>query len=285
MDLTPTPLIQVYCNRNPTNEERGIVTCINYNLRKSSVVFENGARRIDTSAMMRQAFCLHRERGHVSHQIELLTNLFVGPLQRTVAFAIPSNEVIQQIIGIAPKIVEVGAGTGYWSYLLSKFGADIIAYDARPPGHENDATASNLDINVYFGSSSSYYPVKYGTASTIFDGSNVDEVQDRALLIVWPNNPDAIDNPHVAVAAESLPDVWDIECVQKYYQMGGRTVIFVGERKDNIELLENASAPDWGFCASRQFQQFLRQNFKLMTTLQCPKWWMKEDDVTIWERL
>jgi hypothetical protein len=284
LDLIPTALIQVYCNRNPTDEERGIVTCINYNLRKSSEVFQNGARRIDASAMMGKAFCLHRERGHVSSQIDLLTNLFVSPLQRIISFAIPSNDVIEHIVGIAPRILEVGAGTGYWSYLLSKFGADIIAYDARPPGQDNDTTTSNLGNNVYFGSSSSYYPVKYGIASTIFGVSRVD-VKDRALLIVWPNNPDAVDNPHVAVATESLPDVWDLECVEKFYQMGGEIVVFVGERKDNIELLENASALDWGFCASRKFQQFLQDNFELTATLQCPQWWMKEDDVTVWKRL
>ena len=278
-DLIPSALIKVYCNTNPTHEERGIVTCTNYNLRKSSERSENGARLIDTSALMSQAFCLHRQRGHVARQIEVLTSLFVGPLQRTFSFAIPSNEVIRQIIEIAPRIVEVGAGTGYWSHLLSNSGADIVAYDASPPGHQHETSYSG--DNVYFGGLS-YYPVQYGVASTIFDGSS--DVAERALLMVWPNNPDAVDNPHVAVAAESLPEVWDFECVQKYYEMGGKIVIFVGERKDSIQLMKNATHPDWGFCASRKFQEFLDSNYVLKATLKCPQWWLKADDVTIWER-
>ena len=112
LDLMPQPLIQVYCNQNPTNEEREVVTCMNSDLRESCIEIENGVRHINTSSLMSQAFCLHRERGHVARQVELLTNLFVGPLQRTISFAIPSNAVLEQIVQMAPRILEVGAGTG-----------------------------------------------------------------------------------------------------------------------------------------------------------------------------
>jgi ankyrin repeat protein len=281
LDLIPSALVQVYCNRNPTNDERGIVTSTNHSLRNSSEIFQDGVRRIDPSLLMSQAFYLHRQRGHISRQVELLNNLFVGPLQRTFSFAVPSNSVLQQIIQLAPRIVEVGAGTGYWSYILSKLGADIIAFDSNPLMRSKDAKSCD-DDNVYFGSQS-YYLVQYGIASSIFDGASSD-IADRALLIVWPNNPDAIDNPHVAVDDANLPKVWDFECLQRYYDMGGKTVIYVGERNANIELISTATAPDWGFCASKMFQQFLETNFQLTASLENPKWWMKEDDVTVWSR-
>jgi hypothetical protein len=160
-------------------------------------------------------------------------------------------------------------------------GADIIAFDSNPLMRSKDAKSCD-DDNVYFGSQS-YYLVQYGIASSIFDGASSD-IADRALLIVWPNNPDAIDNPHVAVDDANLPKVWDFECLQRYYDMGGKTVIYVGERNANIELISTATAPDWGFCASKMFQQFLETNFQLTASLENPKWWMKEDDVTVWSR-
>ena len=280
LELIPPALIRVYRDRNPTDDERRVITCMNYGLRDSCIQVKDGARYVDYSLLMAQAFCLHRERGHVARQGELLTNLFVGPLQRTFSFAIASNAIIEQIVRIAPCILEVGAGTGYWSYLLSEFGADVVAYDSNPPGR--DDTNSDGE-NIFFGSQC-YFPVKYGITSTIFNGSCVDAA-DRALLIVWPNNPDAIDNPHLAVGVESLPELWDYECIKRYHEIGGTIVIYVGERGENIDLISDATAQDWGFCASRKFQDFLTTNFKLKTKLECPRWWMKEDDVTVWERL
>lgn len=280
LDLIPPALIRVYRNRNPTDDERRIITCMNYALRDTCIQMKDGARYVDHSLVMAQAFCLHRERGFVARQVELLTNLFVGPLQRTFSFAVASNAVIEKICRVAPRILEVGAGTGYWSFLLSQFGTDVVAYDSNPPGMN---TSNSDGENIYFGSQC-YYPVKYGIASTIFDGSCSDAA-DRALLIVWPNNPDAVDNPHLAVGANSFPELWDYECIKMYHEIGGATVIYVGERGENIDLNSDATTKDWGFCASKKFQEFLVTNFKLKTNLECPKWWMKEDDITVWERL
>ena len=44
------------------------------------------------------------------------------------SWAIPSNEVILKIAQHSP-LLEVGAGTGYWSWLLRQARADIIATD------------------------------------------------------------------------------------------------------------------------------------------------------------
>jgi hypothetical protein len=207
--------------------------------------------------------------------------LIVGPLQRTLAFGIPSNAFLRTIKTHAPRIIEVGAGTGYWSYLLSKLGADVVSYDAHPPGYIDDTT-SDGGQNVYFGSTS-YYPVETGVTSTIFGGTCSD-VADRALLIVWPNNPDATDNPHVAVGGSSLPPAWDFDCLQKYHEVGGKIVIYAGEREAKVQNMSDATSPDCGFCATRKFQIFLQTHFNLKAEFECPKWWMKEDDVTVWVR-
>ena len=66
--------------------------------------------------------------------------------------------------------------------------------------------------------------------------------------------------------------------------MGGETVIYVGERESKIELAPDATDGDCGFCSSRNFQKYLEEHYDLKAELACPRWWMKEDDVTIWKR-
>jgi hypothetical protein len=52
-------------------------------------------------------------------------------LVRTYSWAIPNRQAIETIAHYSP-LVEVGAGSGYWAYLLQLAGADIIATDAQP---------------------------------------------------------------------------------------------------------------------------------------------------------
>lgn len=51
------------------------------------------------------------------------------------AFSIPTPDIVREIAGHSP-LVEIGAGSGYWARCLKAAGADIIAYDTRPPGDE-----------------------------------------------------------------------------------------------------------------------------------------------------
>jgi len=271
MNLIPAAQRKVY-HSNPTKEEREIITCTS----KVGEILANGVRHVDASLLMNESFHLYRERGHVAQQLELLTDLIVGPLQRTFAFGIPGNDTLKEIIIRVPRIVEMGAGTGYWSCMLSTFGADVVAFDAHPLTNDQGDKSSN----VYFGSQS-YFSVQEGVASTVFC---LPGMVDRALLLVWPNNPDAEDNIHVAVKQSTLPEIWDYECLKQYHELGGQTVVFVGERETKIQLMRGASAPDCGFCASRNFQHFLKNHYELEVELECPQWWMKEDDVTIWKR-
>lgn len=44
------------------------------------------------------------------------------------AWAIPDEAVLEKISKYGP-IIEIGAGSGYWASQLSRFGADIIAFD------------------------------------------------------------------------------------------------------------------------------------------------------------
>ncbi|KAL7430242.1 hypothetical protein ACHAXH_001286, partial [Discostella pseudostelligera] len=282
MDLLPLAWLRVY-RSSPTTDERDIIACTNYELRAKATSSTDGVRHIDPAKIMSQSFRLFRERGHYAKQLELLHDLIAIPLQRTFGFGIPSNAVLSKIMEHAPRIVEMGAGTGYWSYWLSRMGADIVAYDPYPTGHLVSDNQKEEESNEFL-SSQSYFHVHVGDASTVFHGSNSDSL-NRALLIVWPNNPDSDDNKQFAKEGAVLPTIWDWFCLQKYHESGGDTVIYVGEREATIQLMPDATGADCGFCSSRKFQLYLQEHYKLEAELECPRWWMKEDDVTIWKRL
>lgn len=66
-------------------------------------------------------------------------------------------------------VVEVGAGTGYWTWQLEQVGVDIIAYDPHPPAPDNPYCTGGP-----------YTEVLPGDATVAADHP------DRALLLVWP---------------------------------------------------------------------------------------------------
>lgn len=50
---------------------------------------------------------------------------------RTFGFAIPTAYTLAEIAKLGP-IVEIGAGGGYWGFLLRRLGVDILCYDKYP---------------------------------------------------------------------------------------------------------------------------------------------------------
>src|SRR5262245_34518575 len=54
-----------------------------------------------------------------------------GECIKVFGFAVPNAEAIAAIAALSP-IVEIGAGTGYWAWMLRNAGVDVIAYDKQP---------------------------------------------------------------------------------------------------------------------------------------------------------
>lgn len=84
------------------------------------------------------------------------------------AWAIPTVEVIRQLAEIAPRMVEIGAGTGYWATMLACAKVDIIAYDKAARGDN------------FYGHRPTWFDVKSGGVVEAAHHS------DRALLLCWP---------------------------------------------------------------------------------------------------
>lgn len=98
------------------------------------------------------------------------------------AWAIPSPQAAKWIAERCPRIVEVGAGRGYWAKVLSDAGCDVVAYE---PTVEN----GDLNANHWFASSVAYglyFPVECG------DHQKAWLHPDRTLMLCWPPYDDGM---------------------------------------------------------------------------------------------
>ncbi len=214
-----------------------------------------------------------RQRGHL-YSASLMKGFresVVDAAQHCISFAIPNSEILEKIALCGP-IVEVGAGTGYWSAVLKSQGVDVMTYDKFPPKADHSGS-------MFF--DQSYTTVLQGDA-TLESFWTTAELSRRTLLMVWPDNADKWDNPHL-YHGEATPPIWDFECLMRYINCGGQTVIYVGEREDAIITLPN-SQPDCGVCSTRRFQQILKEHFDLTDRVMIPTWYIFSDDATIWKR-
>lgn len=84
-------------------------------------------------------------------------------------FSIPCQEAVAGLVGCGP-LVEVGAGSGYWSALLQQAGADIVATDPTPTGNVGYGFAAGVRFQVL--------PLDAMAAATRF--------ADRAVFCSWP---------------------------------------------------------------------------------------------------
>ncbi len=123
-----------------------------------------------------------------------------GPLGlvHVFAWAIPNDAALDVIAAEAP-ILEVCAGTGYWSRLLRDRGVDVVATDLlEPDGHFAGITWTDVE------------PLDAAEAAARY--TRVDARTTRTLLLVWPPMSDVADR-----------------ALAEFENRGGETVIYVGE--------------------------------------------------------
>jgi hypothetical protein len=90
---------------------------------------------------------------------------------RRYAFAVPTDAALATLARYAP-IVELGAGTGYWAFLLRRRGVDCVAYDLAPPDRMPNPNR--------------FRPLTW----THVEQGDVDALAvhgDRALFLCWPS--------------------------------------------------------------------------------------------------
>jgi hypothetical protein len=107
---------------------------------------------------------------------------------RRYAFGVPNRAALEAIARHAP-IVELGAGTGYWAYLLRNRGVDIVAYDLAPPDRVPNA-----------------YKFEPRTWTEVLPGGVEVLAQHagRALFLCWPGYRDTFAGEALAAYSGSV---------------------------------------------------------------------------------
>ena len=142
------------------------------------------------------------------------------------AFAVPNEEAIKEIIKYSP-LIEIGAGTGYWAYLINKYEGDIIAFD-------NNEWKNYFKKTFY---STKWFDVKFGVEN------QVKKYPERTLFLCWIDSSSKM----------------GLTCLKLYT---GTYFIHIGESKGlccatdsffkylnkKFQLVKDISIPQWHGC-------------------------------------
>ena len=93
-------------------------------------------------------------------------------------FAIPGIKAIKAIKNYSPHgVTEIGAGLGYWTYLLKQYGVDAVAVDLQNP----------LENSFFKNSQKSPHIWSNPVVANAADYLKTDDSK-RSLLMIWPLN-------------------------------------------------------------------------------------------------
>lgn len=147
------------------------------------------------------------------------------------------------------RVVEIGAGRGYWAWQLAQLGVDVVAYDLHPPdrgGNYYHSPRTAPDGRPSMEPVIVYHPVRRGGAP------RAAQHPDRTLLLCWPPYGGSIG--------------W--RALRAYT---GHRVIFIGE--------------DWGGCtADDRFFRVLARDWVEVATHQPVQWSGMHDQITVYDR-
>lgn len=172
-------------------------------------------------------------------------------LVRKYAWSIPDPLTLAVVVEhAAPRVLEIGAGTGYWAWQLSQLGVDVLAYDSAPPDQCTDNyyhSPHSADTQFTNELRQVFYPVSKGGPPIAA------EHPSRTLLLCWPPYSDDM-------AAKCL----------SYY--AGKRLIYIGEG-------------DGGCTGDDLFHQMLEKDWQEVETHTPVQWEYIHDRVYIYDRL
>jgi hypothetical protein len=143
---------------------------------------------------------------------------------RRYAFAIPTSEALAVIRRHSP-IIELGAGTGYWAFLLRRLGVDVLAFDLAPPDRAD---------NFHKFRTATWTNVELGGAEQRRAHAN------RALFLCWPSQNDPFANDALRAYAGAT-------CIYVGEPHGGHTAsdAFFHQLENEWARREHVQLPNW----------------------------------------
>lgn len=198
----------------------------------------------------------------------LYVRAMVAPARRLFAWGVPTAEaveVIRQVAGVS-GVVEIGAGTGYWTHILRLHGVPVVAYDLHP--------CDGADTNGHHASSAEgANPPPF--ASVRVGGADAAAAHPSAsLLLCWPPREDApgeVREDVSTMAAEAL----------RAYR--GDVVLYVGESPATTAG-EQSSREYAGATAGPAFHRALLADWIPRREVILPRWPGASDSLTLWRR-
>ncbi len=147
-------------------------------------------------------------------------------LQAVYAYALPAPETLDWMATFCGgrKIVELGAGRGYWAAQLARTGTAVEAYDVEPPDK-----AENISFPRSAGQADTWHPV--GDLGE-FDMSAADR-SDQVLFLCWP---------------PGWGDTMASEALAGFEKAGGTRLIFIGQPRGGMtgdDAFFDVLAADW----------------------------------------
>jgi hypothetical protein len=206
---------------------------------------------------------------------------------QTYAWCIPSTAAVRVLASFSP-IVEIGAGSGYWGYMLKQVeGCVYHAFDIKtressssiPSASSSSSTGANASASVGSG------PPE--------DDVDEDENEEEVVSPVWFDVKEG--GPDVLVSHAELldkcalflcyPDDFELSedslallCLEKFQ---GDTVVTAGEW-----FGESGPVPDqpYGKSFAPEFQERLEATFHCVLTMPLPSFRTSADSLRVWRR-
>lgn len=127
-------------------------------------------------------------------------------VQAAYAYAIPSPDTLSWAAALcgARRVVEVGAGRGYWAHQLARSGVNVAAFDSQPP-----AAGGNPS-----------FPSNAGQPDTWYEVGNLEDLDesgpgaDDVLFLCWP---------------PGWGNTMSSEALAAFEDNGGQRLLYVGE--------------------------------------------------------
>jgi hypothetical protein len=171
-------------------------------------------------------------------------------LHEIFAYAVPSPETIGWMVEQCAqrRVLEVGAGRGYWAAQLSTAGLEVEAFDIQPP--------DKLD-NPSFPRKGKHRQTWYDVRNSSQFSERLQHASDSVLFMCWP--PGWGDD----MASSSL---------RQFEDSGGTRLIYIGE-------------PKGGKTANDSFFSTLSTHWDLKSEdSQYVAWWNLNDQAQLWTR-
>lgn len=144
------------------------------------------------------------------------------------SWAVPTPAALKLIASHAP-LLEVGAGTGYWAWVLWQMGVDVIAYDASPGlALRNKFHRFKLGWYLVHKNDGAYAVVNH---------------QQRTLLLCWPSDNHMSDRTLRAYQGQRMIYIGANDSEHGVYT-GNKA--FHQELKEKWQLIEELTLPSWG---------------------------------------